>query len=269
MGTQTGAVTLMTKLPVEYYAVLRKPLESGRQSPKKLAEAFLLSVPIVWLLYLVTFTVAADSTNYPNVEKIRTTQFIMTVVVSILGIIFSFPSIYRKTGWLQYAYSVLLAQFTFTVYPFISAFFIMGQQENASREILIKLTYYAIILGILVLLVTSIRFSILLKKGAYKKGSSKDITRSKFETKSYVPIAVVVSTAFVLLLQFVIRNIQVDSLEDAILIYLPLLIAYVTIFVLPEQLVIVFCKIRFKEFNYDSRGYLHNIEKIELKRKNV
>lgn len=150
----------MTKLPVEYYAVLRKPLESGRQSPKKLAEAFLLSVPIVWLLYLVTFTVAADSTNYPNVEKIRTTQFIMTVVVSILGIIFSFPSIYRKTGWLQYAYSVLLAQFTF-------------------------------------------------------------------------------------------------------------LICYVSVFVLPEQIVITYCKIRFKAFNYNSRGYLHNIEKIELKRKNV
>ncbi len=269
MGSQTGAVTLMTKLPVEYYAVLRKPLESGRQSPKKLAEAFLLSVPIVWLLYLVTFTVAADSTNYPNVEKIRTTQFIMTVVVSILGIIFSFPSIYRKTGWLQYAYSVLLAQFTFTVYPFISAFFIMGQQENASREILIKLTYYAIILGILVLLVTSIRFSILLRKGAYKKGSSRDETRSKFENKSYIPIAIVASTGFVLIMQYAIRKIQFVSLEDAILTYLPLLICYVSVFVLPEQIVITYCKIRFKAFNYNSRGYLHNIEKIELKRKNV
>lgn len=109
MGSQTGAVTLMTKLPVEYYAVLRKPLESGRQSPNKLAEAFLLSVPIVWLLYLVTFSVAADSTNYPNVEKIRTTQFIMTVVVSILylGLYFHFQAFIEKLA----GYSMHIASY--------------------------------------------------------------------------------------------------------------------------------------------------------------
>ncbi|USK93466.1 ABC transporter ATPase [Rossellomorea marisflavi] len=258
----------MSKLTVDHYAVLRKPLESGRQSPKKLAEALFLSVPIVWLLYVLTYTVGSDSTNYPNVEKLQTIQFSVTVVISILSIVFAVPFIYKKIGWLQYALTVIVSQFIFTLCQFTLAFFFMGQQGNASGEILIKLTYYAIILGVLILLVTSIRFAILLRKGAYKKGSSKDVTRSKFETKSYVPIAVIASTGFFLLLQYTIRTIQFASLEEAILTYLPLLIAYVTIFVLPEQLVIVFCKIRFKEFNYDSRGYLYSLESTEKNIKN-
>lgn len=75
------------------------------------------------------------------------------------------------------------------------------------------------------------------------------------------------STGFVLIMQYAIRKIQFVSLEDAILTYLPLLICYVSVFVLPEQIVITYCKIRFKAFNYNSRGYLHDIEKIELKGK--
>ncbi|MEW4327437.1 ABC transporter ATPase [Rossellomorea marisflavi] len=250
----------MTHLPVNYYAVLRKPLESGRQSPNKLANAFILSVPCIWLMYFLTYTVASDSTNYPHVENIRILHFSMTVVLSIVGIVFSIPYIYRKVGWLQYACSVLLSQFLFTFCPFIIALFIIGEHENATSEVLMKLTYYGIVLGILILLVTSLRFAYLLRKGAYKKGSSRDVTRSKFEMKSYVPIIVVASTGFILLMQYSIRYINLGSLEDAKLIYLPLLITYVSVFVLPEQVVMTYCKIRFKAFNYNSRGYLHDME---------
>ena len=45
---------------------------------------------------------------------------------------------------------------------------------------------------------TVIRFSVLLKRGKYQKGSKRDELRAKFETKTYIPAVIIGSTGLVL-----------------------------------------------------------------------
>ncbi|MDW4525838.1 hypothetical protein R3398_05525 [Rossellomorea marisflavi] len=121
-------------------------------------------------------------------------------------------------------------------------------------------TYMALAIGIVIFLVTCVRFYLLLRKGAYREGGSKDRVRNRFEKSDYMPVVIVASTGLVLLILYAIRTIPSDSIEDLHLIYFPLIISYMMIFVLPEQLVLIYCKLRFKAFNFNSRGYLYDPE---------
>lgn len=248
------------KLTYNDFVVLRKPFESKRQSPSNLAAILLLGIPFLWLFYYLTFSIAAEMTVFPNVEQMKNIQFSFTLIISILCLLFSVPTIYKKLEWVQYVINTLFSQLLFCVYPFLIALYILGEQDSASRESLMNFTYMALAIGIVIFLVTCVRFYLLLRKGAYREGGSKDRVRNRFEKSDYMPVVIVASTGLVLLILYAIRTIPSDSIEDLHLIYFPLIISYMMIFVLPEQLVLIYCKLRFKAFNFNSRGYLYDPE---------
>ncbi|MET3655427.1 hypothetical protein [Sporosarcina psychrophila] len=55
---------------------------------------------------------------------------------------------------------------------------------------------------------TVIRFSVLLKRGKYQKGSKRDELRAKFETKTYIPAVIIGSTGLVFIIQFTVRTLN-------------------------------------------------------------
>lgn len=55
----------LNKLDEKDFAVLRGPLESGRQSPKSIGRILILSVFLQTLLFFLTYVVAADHTKFP------------------------------------------------------------------------------------------------------------------------------------------------------------------------------------------------------------
>ncbi|WP_338655068.1 hypothetical protein V6B14_03070 [Sporosarcina psychrophila] len=105
---------------------------------------------------------------------------------------------------------------------------------------------------------TVIRFSILLKRGKYRKGSKRDGLLAKFETKTYIPAVIIGGTGLVFIVQFVVRTFNLADIEEAVITVLCFAVFYTMIFVLPEQLVILYCKFRFKSFNFDKRGYMNS-----------
>ncbi|WP_277587189.1 hypothetical protein [Psychrobacillus antarcticus] len=105
---------------------------------------------------------------------------------------------------------------------------------------------------------TVIRFSILLEKGKYRKGSTRDGLRAKFETKTYIPTVIIGSTALLFIIQFAVRTFNLADIEENVITVLCFAVFYTMIFVLQEQLVILYCKFRFKSFNFDKRGYLNS-----------
>jgi len=115
-------------------------------------------------------------------------------------------------------------------------------------------------LGALLFIAIVIWFSILLGKGKYRKGSKRDELRAKFETKTYFPAIIIGSTGLVFTIQFVVRTFNLADIEDVMLIFICFTLFYTMIFVLPEQLVILYCKFRFKSFNFNKRGSLYNEE---------
>ncbi|MBP3039677.1 ABC transporter ATPase [Bacillaceae bacterium Marseille-Q3522] len=247
---------MLKKLTVEDFAVLRGSLESGRQSPNSLGTALFLGAFMQGLFYYITYYIAAEYTVFPNVEIIKMVHFWITALLISFSIIYAIPPIFMRSQKIQYFLVILMSQNLGAAFCYLGALFLIGEGENISIVSLMNFTIITLIIGILFFLVISIRFYILLQKGKYRKGSKKDKLRGRFETTSYLPVVIVASTGFVFILQFLFRTFQFADYETFFLIVLGLLIFYAMIFVLPEQLVILYCKFRFKSFNYDRKGYL-------------
>ena len=137
------------------------------------------------------------------------------------------------------------------------ALFFIGQNVE-SESSLLNFTYITLLLGLLIFIVTCIRFLILLKNGAYRKGSKRDESRSKLEsgTKSYLPIITTGSVGLVFILQYLVRTFGLADIELIIMMILFFSLFYIMLFILPEQLVILYCKHRFESFNYSENGKL-------------
>lgn len=257
---------MLKKLSEQDFAVLRGPLESGRQSPNSLASVLVLGILLQALFFYLTYNIAGKYTIYPNFESIQTVHMWFTGIIILLSLLFAIPFVFKKTEKLQYFLSIIVTQ-NFSVFLFLAPLFILGEQEGATVESLLNLTWITLSIAGVLFIATCIRFYVLLKKGHYRTGSKSEEMRGKFETKSYIPIAIIGSTALVFLIQFVMKTGSSDLFETIMLVFLPFGIFYTLIFVLPEQLVILFCKIRFKSFNFDINGYLNTERAVKNNRK--
>ncbi|MEK5067108.1 ABC transporter ATPase [Sporosarcina sp. FSL K6-1508] len=247
---------MLKNLTIEDVAVLREPLVSGRQSPNALAGALVLGAFMQSLIYYLEYTVLGSVTNFPYKDQILAVHFWITTVLVILSVIYAIPLIYRKSQKTQYLLTILVSQNFFAVSSYIIGLFLLGENQEVSESSLLTFTMVTLCLGALLFIVTVIRFSILLRKGMYRKGSKRDELRAKFEKKTYIPAVIIGSTALLFIIQFAVRTYNLADLEDAMIAILSFAVFYTMIFVLPEQLVILYCKFRFKSFNFDKRGYL-------------
>lgn len=255
---------MFKKLTIKDFAVLRGPLESGRQSPGNFGGILIVAIFLQALLVFLEYYIKQYS-FYPNKEKIFEIHFWITVVIVVLSILYSIPSIYMRSQKIQYLLSILVSQNSFGAPFYILALFHLGTKEsgvNVSENSLQTFTQVTLLFGFLIIIVTWIRFYILLHKGHYRKGSKKDELRSKFETSSYLPMVIIGGIGLVFVIQYLLRNasynMETDIMQTFIMIVLPISIFFVMLFVLPEQLVILYCKFRFKSFNYNLRGYLYS-----------
>ncbi len=250
----------MKRLFVEDFAVLRGPLESGRQGLGSLGGTLLLFIFLQSILFLLEYYVGGYSL-FPNKDKIITMHLWITLVLIVLSIIYSIPAVHVKSQKLQYFLVIVVSQNVGAVSLFLLVLFLIGTEEagiNANEKLLIMIAQITILFGLLIFIATFIRVYILLRKGHYRKGSKNDVRRGKFEIRSYIPIAIIGSTGLVFVIQYLIRKSYIVNLEIMVVIIIGIIIIYTMLFVLPEQLVILYCKFRFKSFNFNKRGYLES-----------
>ncbi|KAA0955562.1 ABC transporter ATPase [Sporosarcina sp. ANT_H38] len=240
---------MLKSLTIDDVDVLREPLVSGRQSPNALGGALVLGVFMQILVYYLEYTVLGRMTNFPFKDQILTIHFWITVAIVILSVIYAIPLIYKRSQKTQYLVSILVSQNIAAVSFYICGLFLIGENQEIPGNSLLTLSF-----GVLLFTATVIRFSILLGKGKYR--SKRDELRAKFEKKTYIPAVIIGSTAFLFIIQFIVRTFNLADIEDAFLTVICFVLFYTMIFVLPEQLVILYCKFRFKSFNFDKRGYL-------------
>src|SRR5699024_8549156 len=250
---------MFNNLLEEDFAALRGPFDSGRQSPSAFGGILMLSVFLQGLMFTLTYVAVGGSTYFPNKTIISIIHLVITVIFILLAIIFSIPSVYMKYQKAQYFLSILISQNLFGVYFYVAALFLIGSDlagGDQTIESLMTLTYVTLIIGILIFVTTFIRFYKLLQKGEYRKDSKKDSLRGRFETKSYVPIAIIGGLGIVYIIQHIARNTYTVDVNMITIILIGPLLFYAMLFVLPEQLVILYCKHRFESFNYDQKGNL-------------
>ncbi|WP_249872493.1 hypothetical protein [Oceanobacillus saliphilus] len=248
---------MLSRLKEEDFAVLRGPLESGRQSPNSLAFTLVLCVIFQPLLFFLVYVVAADSSNFPFINNIYYIHLIITISLVVLSAIFSIKTLYKKYQKIQYLLVILGSQNIGGISFYLMALFFIGQNVD-SESSLLTLAYITLLFGLLTFVVTCIRFYILLKSGAYRKESKRDGLRSKLELdiKSYMPIIITASIGLVFVLQFLVRTFGLADIETTIMMIFCFSLFYTMLFVLPEQLVILYCKYRFDSFNYNKNGKL-------------
>ena len=252
---------MTSKLKVEDFEVLRGPFESGRQRPTALAGALVLSVFLQALLFSLEYYVAGELTVYPYKDEILKVHFWITAGLIMLSLVYAMPAVYKRSGKIQYMLSILVAQNLFSAMFFISALFFIGKNGEGvavAPESLLNFTYIILLIGLSIFIVTFVRFSILLRNGHYRKGSKKDKLRGRFESKSYIPAVVLGGIGLVFVVQYIARTSAIDDINIMVVIVAGLLLFFVMLFILPEQLVLLYCKFRFKSFNFDKKGYLES-----------
>lgn len=236
------------------FEVLRKPFISGRQSPSKLGSILPLAAVAQAGLYALQYWVTSALTVHPNKDEILQWHFWVTAILVVLSIIYSIPAIYRKFEKGQYLISILASQNIFAVNGYLIALFILGLEGTGiTPQRLVTITWITLGMGVVVFLLTAFRFWRKLKKGDYREGTAADHARENLEYRSYMPIAVAAGLGIVFTMQSYIRLTGLGSLNEMTAIVLGLAVFYVMLFVLPEQLVILYCKYRFQEFNFFGR----------------
>ena len=186
-------------------------------------------------------------------------HFTLSIVIIILSIIYSFPAFHKKHEAIQYLVTTLVTMNTGICF-FLCSIFLIWDNRLLEKDLpVIKTSIIAaVIIGVLVFVVTWIRFMILLKKGEYRPGSKKESVRGRIESMSLVIPAIIIGTGLSMFLQAVFRTMTIDGNELFIILVGPLLL-YLFLFVLPEQIVIIYCKKRFKSFTFDEKGNLYPI----------
>ncbi|WP_370295985.1 hypothetical protein [Rossellomorea marisflavi] len=244
---------MVGKLKEKDFEAIRNSALS-RQTPSNLAGAFIICIPLLWLMYFLVFYVAGDATgdvtNYPIFSEMMFICFWFTVVLTVLMIVFTFRYFYMKFQKIQYILAIVLSHALFSVSVYLAALFIIGKSDRVSEDVLMKITLISLSSMVLVVIVTIIRFIILLNKGAYRKGTAKYVQRTEHEGSSYMTIIGVATIGLVVVLEMIISPFGFGG-HQRIVIILSFLVVHIMSFVLPVQLVILYCKYRFKSFNFD------------------
>ncbi|MEZ0116918.1 UNVERIFIED_ORG: hypothetical protein ABRZ91_000875 [Heyndrickxia coagulans] len=253
---------MLKKLEERDFAVLREPLEF-RQTPDSLAGALLLAIFLQLLMYYLTYHVATRDSYFPNVNVIQKCHWWLTMILICPSIFLIIPGIRIKLQKFQYFWSILVSQNLFGLSSLFISLFLIAENENIRKQSLIMFTNIDICIGLFILVFTSIRFYILLKKGEYRADSRRYKIRNNLEKniKSHFPTIITASIGLVFIIQYLFRYVGFEEIDKMFMIVLAQLIFFTMMFVLPEQLVILYCKFRFKSFNFDHNGNLHSMPK--------
>lgn len=148
----------------------------------------------------------------------------------------------------------------------MAAIFLVGDQHTIPQGSLFNFTNSTLIVGLLIFVLSLTRLTISIMRGSYRTGSKNHQTRSKMENRSYIGIAIVSGLSIYYTLHYLIRSFRRVGflLGEGLMILLGLLLYYAMLFILPEQLAILYCKAAYKSFNFSSiSGRLYSIEDVK------
>lgn len=246
---------MLSKLSEKDFVALRGPFESGRQAPVSLGVGMIFAIFCQGIMVFLSQFIGSYSI-LPFTDELVAIHLWVTVILVAFTILFLFPYFYTNFQKTQYLLSILVIQNTMAFSFYILVLLTMGAKlsDNYILENVITYIYISLGVGIILFIVTCIRFYILLLKGKYKRGSSRDQLRRKVEGKLNISAIIAGSVGLGFIIQYVIRTIDFVDSEAVVFVAIGLLIFYTMIFILPEQLVILYCKYRFKSFNFKPIG---------------
>ena len=102
-----------------------------------------------------------------------------------------------------------------------------------------------------------------LKKGSYRKGSKKDKLRGKLESKTLISIILFFGIGATFVVQYLVRNFDFNGMDILVFATIFIMTFYFMLYLLPEQLITLYCKYKFDSFNYEQNGHLKPVRDVE------
>ncbi|MEK4523005.1 hypothetical protein MKX96_15370 [Psychrobacillus sp. FSL W7-1493] len=252
------------RLVEEDFEVLREPLESGRQSRESLSASLILGIFIQALMFSLNYFMIGDITTFPYNEEIINIHFWITASLIGLSLLYSIPFVYKRSERIQYLLVIVVSHNMSSIPLLIMSLFLIGLKDEGmttNEGTLLKIATITLGIGLFLFVATFVRFYILLKKGQYRKGSKKEEQRSELATMAFFPrVALLCGIGLVLITKYISKNSNYYDSNSALLIVGGIFLFFVMIVILPEQLVILYCKYKYKSFNFNERGYLYSSE---------
>lgn len=259
----------LNQMSEEYYIVLRGPLESKRQSPQSLASILLLSIFLQCIPAVIMYFILIDGWVNTFILTGIIILFTLTGLIIILSFIYGLPYFYRKSEKMQYFISIIVLQYLIIVLLLVGFYFLAekllygygsSMYDTTETDFLLFL-FFVFAIGIIIFVLAFTRFLKLLQRGAFKAVSKRGQLRGDLEKRipSMTPVFISIGTSLSLGSVAIIKLFNLEDIEIALILSLGITLFYVMMFILPEQIVILYCKQRFRSFNFDERGKIYPI----------
>ncbi|WP_079709016.1 hypothetical protein [Paraliobacillus ryukyuensis] len=248
---------MLNSLTLMDFLVLRKHFESKRYSPKNLGNLFILILLFQALFLFLEYFIGGYS-NFPFKENVLKTHLVISSLIGVISIVFIIPKVNVRLQEIQFTLFILLSQNLFGVSLYLLGLLALTASMTIERNTIFNLIIITLLVGILVLVTSSIRIYFLLINGKFRKGTIKDQIRSKWEATSVsvASIVIPVGIAITFILRFLNENIDLKNIDILITSTSFICVFYLMIFFLPEQLVLLYCKYRFDSFKFERNGRL-------------
>lgn len=248
-------------LTEEDFAVLNGPLESGRQSPDALGgNLILVAVMIVGMLVLFNwiFFVSDLEEGYKIALIILIIVDVIGIALIIFSIVFSIRRVYETRQSAQYFIVILVTQYIFGLLFYLAGLFIIlhdlqhGYRGTVGEEELVLFAIASFSIGIFIFIFSFIRFVRLLRKGKFRKNTSRDKIRGQLEarTDEFKKVGIFSGMAMLGTATSIFQMFPVHDAGSLLIVTIGITLFFVMLFILPEQLVSWYCIKKFKSFRY-------------------
>jgi len=249
----------LDKLSEEDFAVLKGPLESGRQSPESLAGNLLIAPFLIGVLLLIAnMFVFVDRIEpaHPVVIILCLLYDGMALILILLSLQFGVKKVYKNRQSTQYLIVILLSQFMFGGSGYWIGMYMIFDSQQFHHSIAVgnlKLVIFIIsslVVGVILFIFSFIRFLKKLEEGKFRKNTKRDKIRSQLEenTMNFEKFAIVFGVSFTLIITSLFTMLGVHDIEVLFVASIGVTLFYVMQFILPEQIVIWYCIRRFKSY---------------------
>lgn len=251
----------MNLLKESDFTIFRTSFESGRQTPQALSKAIIINIVMQLVLGVAIFA-AADPVVRPEYNKLTLLiiQYTMTLLLIIYAAIYIFPNNYFKKQHTQLLVANLLLLNFLSIFPFYGALFVLVRTVDVSEGSFFGLAIVVIVSGIVFYLSILHRLRRSIEVGNYRKESEKinyeKVLKRDRAISTRLPEFIIAGIGVVFIISYLMSTMS-EHVEMMILCFMLFLLFYMGIFLFAYSTIGVYCKKRFKSFNFDEEGELH------------
>ncbi len=245
----------------EDFGLFRLSFESGRQSPKNAAKWLLISVLTQSFMFFLLSLAPINHTRMFVFKQVCVSiVFLFTAVLILLSIIYSIPHLYKKQEHIQYKILSLGLSNNIIVIPFFIGLFILIQENNIPDFIYFLLGLLLGLLGLGLYYIIVRKTTEAISNGYFSGPSIANhdgAVKKDKEINSKLPGLIFGGTGLLLILGSSPPFVDTVDGESVFLAILFISVYFFGIHVITMNLIAIYCKERFRSFNFTEEGHLY------------